>query len=444
MKRLLFATLCLATACNNLVPEIEGKQIYIPNDLQNNLAPASISDTCTWSYQRMQLTENFAIFWQKGFGDNLQSPPELDSTDMSVDMENLKRKLEYFYKYYRDSLTFIKPGSLADTLRMLVMLNYSLEGTAYGGDYDHTIGAFWVAPNRIKDTALNCVAHELGHSFQMQCQSDNKHLANIPDDDYQEWEGGPFYEMTSQWMLWHVNPYWQRDEKYHWDAYRKQTHHAFLSWTNAYHTPYVLEWWSERRGHKIIGRIFQEAKHREDPVDVYKRLTGISQDEFADEIFLANAHTLYLDFSHAFAETRPYIAEDFSTKFINDGNWLRVSPESCPENYGYNAIEIPKAKIGTNIKVDFEGLAEKYLNDDTYAVRSAEIQDFRIGFVGKCEESFVYSPIFRPGNAIEYNTKDLGLSKLWLIVMPAPKVHVHNPENPELEKNMQWPYRIRF
>ena len=27
---------------------------------------------------------------------------------------------------------------------MMVMINYSLEGTAYGGDYDGQIGALWI------------------------------------------------------------------------------------------------------------------------------------------------------------------------------------------------------------------------------------------------------------------------------------------------------------
>ena len=51
---------------------------------------------------------------------------------------------------------------------MMVMLDYSLEGTAYGGDYDGQIGALWIAPNRVQDVPLNCIAHELGHSFQLQ------------------------------------------------------------------------------------------------------------------------------------------------------------------------------------------------------------------------------------------------------------------------------------
>ena len=57
---------------------------------------------------------------------------------------------------------------------MMVMINYSLEGTAYGGDYDGEIGALWIAPNRVQDEKLNCIAHELGHSFQSQITCDGQ------------------------------------------------------------------------------------------------------------------------------------------------------------------------------------------------------------------------------------------------------------------------------
>ena len=137
----------------------EGKAIYVPKDLQgmdlNN--PES-----KWSYHRMVCTENFVIFWEKGFGKDLANPPQLEGHNMQVDLHNLEEKLERFYRFFRDTLKFSKPGSKCDKYRMMVMLNYSLEGTAYGGDYDGEIGALWIAPNRVQDKKLNCIAHELG------------------------------------------------------------------------------------------------------------------------------------------------------------------------------------------------------------------------------------------------------------------------------------------
>ena len=205
----LLSTFLLVSCCSEVqsateVPMPSGKEIYIPKDLQGMDLQNPDSK---WSYHRMAYTDNFVIFWEKGFGNDLSNPPQLEGHDMKVDLLNLTEKLESFYHFFRDTLKFSKPGSKCDKYRMMVMLNYSLEGTAYGGDYDGEIGALWIAPNRVQDKKLNCIAHELGHSFQAQISCDGEGEA---------WGGCGFFEMTSQWMLWQVNPEWITDEKYHW------------------------------------------------------------------------------------------------------------------------------------------------------------------------------------------------------------------------------------
>ena len=46
------------------VPLPEGKEIYIPKDLRS----MDLQDPeSKWSYHRMACTENFVIFWKKGF-----------------------------------------------------------------------------------------------------------------------------------------------------------------------------------------------------------------------------------------------------------------------------------------------------------------------------------------------------------------------------------------
>ena len=98
----------------------------------------------------MAYTENFIIFWEKGFGNDLSNPPQLEGHSMKVNLPNLKEKLESFYTYFYHTLQFAKQGSKCDKYRMMVMINYSLEGTAYGGDYDGQIGALWITPNRYR------------------------------------------------------------------------------------------------------------------------------------------------------------------------------------------------------------------------------------------------------------------------------------------------------
>lgn len=71
-----------------------GKEIYIPKDLQGMDLQNPDSK---WSYHRMAYTDNFVIFWEKGFGKDLSNPPQLEGHDMKVDLSNLTEKLESFY-----------------------------------------------------------------------------------------------------------------------------------------------------------------------------------------------------------------------------------------------------------------------------------------------------------------------------------------------------------
>lgn len=413
IKRLILlslAAIALSLGSSVQAIEIPGKQIYIPKELRSNNFE---SDTARWSYQRMALTPNFAIFWERGFGHDLSNPPSLEGKPMAIDLQNLEEKLERFYQFYRDTLHFIGAGSVADKYRMMVMLNYSLEGTAYGGDYDEFIGAFWVAPNRLQDRSLNCVAHELGHSFQMQVHCDKKaqvgrasgatdqFIDNQDDeDDQNRWFGGGFFEMTSQWMLWHVNPNWVRDELFHWQAYQRQPQKEFLHWENIYHTPYALEWWSQQHGLDIIGDIFKTAQNPEDPADAYMRLTKLNLSRFYDDLFEAHRHTIFLDFKHARTETRPFI-----------GHWPQLTEAGAPEAGGFDARLMPTPVRGERIDVDFNGLS------------TATEAGWRYGFVAlMADGSCAYTPIHNKVRARETFTapKNQDVSELYFVVMAAP------------------------
>lgn len=202
---------------------IAQKRIYIPDSLKN----INLNDSSSrWSWYRSAQTEDLVFFWEKGFGDDWRNPPKLEGQTMGFDLDNLKERVQFFYRYFQDSLKFSLPGSKCDRYKMMVMINYSLDGTAYGGTYDNFIGALWVSPNRLQDSRQNTLAHELGHSFQLQIPADSVGDA---------WGGSGFFEMTSQWMLWHVNPNWVSDESYHLEAFKKLTHKAYLSIDNIYH-----------------------------------------------------------------------------------------------------------------------------------------------------------------------------------------------------------------
>lgn len=420
-------------SCDNTVKKNE-KEIYIPKDLQEMDLKNPESK---WSYDRMECTENFAIFWEKGFGNDLSNPPQLEGNPMAVDLENLKEKLESFYDYFYHTLQFAKKGSKCDKYRMMVMINYSLEGTAYGGDYDGEIGALWVAPNRVQDKKLNCIAHELGHSFQSQITCDGQGEA---------WGGSGFFEMTSQWMLWHVNPEWVTDENYHWVAFCKDTHKAFLQLTNIYRSPYVLEYWSQKHGLTVIADLFRQGKKGEDPAMTYKQMFNLTQEQFNDEMFDASRRIVNLDFTHAFDVTRKHAGQMTTKLGAPDAEgWQMITPENCPENYGFNAIPLNLPEAGTTVSVDFKGQA----GAKGFNAVNTDKAGWRYGFIatdkeGKC----TYSEMGKEniGN-LSYQVPE-GTEQLWLVVMGAPTEYWRTPERwgneGEDKESAQWPYSIKL
>lgn len=338
MKKLLLIA-ALALGISSCQQKFSGKEILFDFDSGVEVVEA---DTCILRARNVITSDNFAVFLDDRFGGDISNPPALGSADMSVDVSNLLAKLESFYSYYRDTLQFVGDSSLINRYRINVFLLYSLQGTAFGGHYKATTGAFWAAPNRLKDSALNCVAHELGHCFQMQDGCDRRVANGISADDYAEWPGYSFYESAAQWMLWQVNPNWISDEKYHWDAFRQQPYKSFLSWENCYHSPYVLQYWAERSGKDIIGRIFREAHNDENAIQAYQRIAGLSYLELAAQIHEANCHTVRLDFAHARRLTRKFAAEDFANKYdsLPDGSF-KISDEFAPEDFGFNVWNVP-------------------------------------------------------------------------------------------------------
>ena len=437
--------LCAGTL---LAAELEQKKIYMPKPAtahDSSQADEDVElgwDNSKWDKSRMISTDNIALFWAPGFGDNISTAPDFleikENGDtirhnMKVDLANLMQKLENFYRFFYNDLAFVKPGTKADKYKMMVMLDYSLEGTAYGGDYDGEIGALWIAPNRVQDQNLNCIAHELGHSFQMQISCDG---------EGEGWGGAGFYEMASQWMLWQVNPEWQRDEHFHLVAFSDLTHKAFLHIDNIYHSPYILELWGEKHGRPFIAELFRQGKVGEDPVMTYKKLTGLNQTEFNDEMFHNYCRLVNWDIDRVRENTRTY-TDIWHTKMLDEGKgWKMVAPENCPENYGFNVIPMEVPQQGKKMTINFRGKT----GEKGYIAKNKEQADWRYGLVAVDSNGEAHYGEMHSGakGKINYKTPEGSeISKLWLVVMGAPKEHWRNIDGPENPGDAQWPYAIK-
>ena len=380
------------------------KRIYIPADLR----PINLeSDTSRWSFSRSVETRDLIFMWERGFGNDLQNPPQLDGHAMSFNLSVLTDRVQRFYTFFRDTLGFVRSTeqSKADRYKMMVMVNYSLDGTAYGGCYDDFIGALWVAPNRIQDHTMNCMAHELGHSFQSQIMADSVG---------QCWGGSPFFEMASQWMLWQVNPWWLRDENYHFEAFKTLTHRAFLHMDNIYHSPYVLQWWSDLHGRQFIAELFRQGRVGEDPVQTYQRMNSLTQQQFLDEMLQGYQHLVNFDFHHAWKETRPYACTWQTPLDTLSSGWLQ--PKDMPEDYGFNIIPLSSTN---KVRVKVEG---QYLRWALVAVTSD----------GRSIYGQPQSPVLKVAGA-----------RFFLVVMGAPETHKPLYRHGHKSEPTTYPYRFK-
>jgi hypothetical protein len=428
---LLVPIISAAWATGTSIKRTKEKELYIPakvmkvpdrNDYTN--------DASEYSFNRMVQSDNIAIFWNKEFGDDpTKNPKEAARFDPKAALIECER----FYDYYVNDLKIVQKGkSLTDQYKMILYVFGGEEQTAFGGGVEDKIGILWTPAARMSKAPYGALAHELGHAFQYMAHADNKRGPR-----------GPIMEMSAQYMLWQVYPEWMTFENYHLVNFMKKTHYAFLHPTNMYHSPYVLEYWSEKHGKEFFGKLCRETMEGEDPVATYKRITGIDQEKFNDEIFDAARRFITWDLKRVEKVASPY-ANQHRTK-LNDSpdGWYRIDSINCPQNYGYNGIPLLVPDAGTKLSLNFKGLAGK----PGYAQVKTDKAGWRYGFLAQRKNgNRVYGDVYKDADSEASFTVPKDTEHLWLVVSGAPSDHWPIPfgrqKSPSPEE--QWPYQFRL
>jgi hypothetical protein len=406
------------------------KQLYLPDEIWNVPKGNDFTDDHSeYSNARKAESPNFALFWAKEYGSDPSVNP--DATKRFREDEIL-RECERFYDCYVNRLKFVKNGhSVADKYKILVIVFGGDDGTAYGGA-EGSVGTLFAPAIRISRPPYGAVAHELGHTFQSFVHADG--APGFGNTSH------AIFEMTSQYMLWQVYPEWITFENYHLVNYLKNTHLAFLHDANQYCSPYVLEYWSNRHGVDFVGKLWREAQAGEDPVMAYKRLTGLSQSKFNDEMFDAARRFITWDLKRIEKVAHPYANQHRSTlTLVNDG-WYRIAESNCPQNYGYNGIRLKVPTAGTQVTLDFKGIA----GAPGFRAIHAERAGWRYGFLAvKQEGRRVYGPTFSVDGATHF-VVPANTAFLWLVVSGAPTEHWPYMSDRGGETDEQWPYQIHL
>jgi hypothetical protein len=411
-----------------VAPTAPPKEIYIP------LADRGIdftSKNSKYSNFRKAETPDVVLFWDKFYGDDPTNNPDLSKR---FNVKEVLAETQRYYDYYVNVLKFVEKGnSVTDKYKAIVYVTWNEggdNGTAFGGGADNKIGVFWTPASRISKGPYGVIAHELGHSFQSLVQSDGN--AGLR---------GPVWEMTSQYMLWQVLPEWMTFENYHLKDFMKQTHLAFLHEDNAYHSPYVLEYWSNRRGLDFVGKIWRQALPHEDMVMAYKRLTNLDQKAFNDEMFDAARHFITWDMARIEKLAAPYANQHTTALDTLEGGWYRIAASKCPQTYGYNGIPLQVPPAGTEVTLNFKGIA----GAQGYRAIQTDKAGWRYGFVAsKADGSREYSPISSATEGSATFTVPEGTKYLWMVVSGAPTEHFEHMNDNDATTDEQWPYQFQL
>jgi hypothetical protein len=404
-----------------------GKEAYIPAKVwrvpENNNYD---SDTSEFSHSRKVESDNLVIFWAKEFGaDPMKNP---DSTKR-FDVHEALKECDRFYDYYVNNLKIVQKGkSVTDKYKVLFYVIGGKEQTAFGGGEENKVGILWTPAVRMRRAPYGALAHELGHAFQYLASSDN---GTGPR--------GAIMEMSAQYMLWQVYPEWMTFENYHLVSLMKKTHFAFLHPTNMYHTPYVIEYWSNKHGIEFFGKLMRDTKKGEDVVTTYKRINGLSQEQFNDEIFDASRRFITWDMKRIEKVADKYANQHSTTFQPAEDGWFKVAETNCPQNYGYNGIRLKVPEKGGKVNLSFKGLA----GSQGFRSIKSDKAGWRYGFLAvKKDGSREYGKVYSSADATVSFKVPSNTAYLWLVVMGAPTEHTE--VSGKDENNSQWPYQVKL
>lgn len=431
MKKTIKVFALLFLSFNNLICAQEKnpiKERYIPAKVwyvpENNNYESPESD---YSYNRMLESSDIVLFWHKEYG----SDPMLNAdASKRFDPKKAMEECERFYQFYVNDLKLVQKGkSVSDRYKLLIYVFGGNENTAFGGGDEDKIGILWTPATRINKIPYGALAHEIGHSFQYMSHADSK-----------TGPGGPVMEMSAQYMLWQVYPEWMTFENYHLKDFLKGTHYAFLHPQNMYHSPYVLEYWSNKHGIEFWGNLSRATQEGEDVVMTYKRMNNLSQEQFNDEMFDASRKFITWDMKRIEEVAKPYRNMHTTKLNLIEEGWFQIDSSNCPQDYGYNGIKLNVPAAGTKVKLSFKGLTATKEYGTT-----AKQMGWRYGFVASLKDgNRVYSEVFKnkEGKA-EFVVPD-NTEFLWLVVSGAPSEHQKLNINKENKRGRSFPYKVKF
>ncbi|MCR5130780.1 MAG: DUF4859 domain-containing protein [Prevotella sp.] len=419
-----------------LMFENPGRILWHPSTYSSNNYSNNSSQ---WSFERSMESEHFVVFWEKGFG----SDPTRAASGYRFNPKSVLQQAEKIWDVYVDELGFLVPGkSTTDRYKIQLYVLYQTEWRADASGVDQKTGIGHVSPGAIGARGGHTVAHEIGHTFQYLVSADlgQSHGYNYGYGDNAS-GGNGWWESCANWQAYKVYPARQFTDGEYFEQHLPLCHLNILHEDWRYQNCFVQDYWCMKHGQDFIGRLWRESIKPKDPVETYKRLNNLTQSELNDEFYEGFARMATWDIDGVREQARHRIGQHQSHLAKNsDGAW-QVDADYCPQNYGYNIINLNTARAGSVVKANFKGLA----GATGYRKIKTTYAGWRYGFVAyTADGQSVYSDTFSDNEDTASMTVPADCQKLFFVVMGAPTEHWRHPWDDNTSNDEQWPYQVSF
>ena len=412
-----------------------GRILWHPSTYSGN---NYMNDNSRWSFNRSMESEHFVVFWEKGFG----SDPTKAQT-YRFNPKTVLQNAEKIWDTYVTQLGFLVPGrSTTDTYKIQLYVLYQSEWRADASGVDGKMGIGHMSAGAIGARGGHTVAHEIGHTFQYLVSAD---LGQQHGYNYGYGEGASggngWWESCANWQAYKVYPERQFTDGEYFEGHLPKCHLNLLHEDWRYENCFVQDYWCMKHGQDFIGRLWRESNKPEDPVETYKRLNKLSQDQLCDEFYEGFARMATWDIDGIRDRATHRIGQHQSHLTHTDEGAWRVDAAYCPQNYGYNIINLNAAAGGTVVKAHFKGIA----GADGYRKINVDKAGWRYGFVAYTQDGqTVYGETARDKEGTATLTLPDGCQRLFFVVMGAPTEHWRHPWDDNAQNDEQWPYEVTF
>ena len=431
------------TALNNRINNVD-KKIYCSGSACGTDAQLS-NPSSQWSYERSLQSKHWVLFWEAGYG-----------TDVPAAVPEILDNADKIFEFYANDLKFItinQGKSKTDSYKMIIRLRETSEWEASGSGIDNTIGLLTLSRWAYTSRGGQTVAHEIGHCFQYQTHCDNG-----------DWNGwmynwgsstlNVFWEMCAQWQAYKFYPAMQFNNEWLGGTLNGLHRHP-LCVDLRYNNYFIQDYMAHKHGIDIIGRLWNESRSPEDPLQAYMRLTmdksmssAEKLDQLNDEMWEYGARMTTFDMDGIRKQGASTIGSRAQTTLTKDseGYWTPAA-SNCIENFGNNAIRINIPSTPKTVYAELTGLAGK----SGYNSYNTQYAGWKFGFVAlKRDGTRVYGDI---GTCTKNNPDGLisfecpaNCTYLWLVVSGAPTSYwtrdwLSWSEESSVE---QWPYKVKF